>query len=105
MERIVIVGYKPLAGKELALKELIKSHWQTLDAEGLVSARKPIIAQSSDGTIIEVFGWKSKEAMQMAHSNPIVQKMWEAYASVCEYVPIGQLDEAKSLFSEFGPIN
>lgn len=100
-----MLGYKPLAGKELALKELIKSHWQTLDGEGLVSVRKPIIVQSPDGTIIEVFGWKSKEAMQSAHSNPIVQKMWEAYANVCKYVPIGELDEAKALFSEFSPIN
>jgi hypothetical protein len=33
--------------------------------------------QASDGTVIEVFEWKSQEAIAAAHTNPVVQKMWE----------------------------
>ena len=105
MERIVIVGYKPLRGKQAELKELMKTHWQILDRENLVSKRVPIIMQSVNGTIIEIFGWKSQEAMELAHSNPVVQKMWNEYSKVCQYVPIGDLDESTNLFSEFAPIN
>ena len=105
MERIVIVGYKPLPEKEEALKELMKTHWQVLDKENLVSKRKPIIMESENGTIIEIFGWKSKEALELAHSNPAVLKMWGDYAKVCEYVPIGNLKECGNLFSEFTPLN
>ena len=104
MERIVIVGYKPLPGKETELKNLIKNHWDTLDKEGLVSDRKPIICQSNDGTIIEVFGWKSKEAIEQSHTNETVQKMWKKYAEVCQYVPISTVDESLNLFSEFDPV-
>ncbi len=104
MERIVVVGYKPFPGRETALLELMKVHWQILDGENLVSNRKPIKMQSKDGTIIEIFGWKSKEAIESAHSNPVMQKMWNDYAQVCEYVPIGDLDESTNLFSEFTPI-
>lgn len=105
MERITIVGYKPFQGKEAELLKLMKTHWQKLDEENLVSKRKSIIMQSANGTIIEVFGWKSKEALELAHSNPMVQKMWEDYSKVCEYIPISNLEESSNLFSEFTPIN
>ena len=105
MERIVIVGYKPLPGKDAELKELMKTHWQLLDRENLVSKRKSIIMEAGDGTLIEIFGWKSKEVMESAHANPIVQKMWGEYAKVCKYVPVGDLKESKGLFSEFKPFN
>jgi len=100
-ERLVIVGYRPFPGKENALRELMKTHVITLRKEGLASDREPILMTSRNGTIIEVFGWKSKEAIESAHKNSEVQKMWGAYAEVCEYVPVGSLEEANNLFSEF----
>jgi quinol monooxygenase YgiN len=103
-ERIVMVGYKPLPGKADALKELMKTHVARLRKQGLVSDREPILVESKSGTIIEVFGWKSKEAIAAAHTNPEVQKMWGEYAEVCEYVPVGTLEETGSLFSEFTPV-
>jgi hypothetical protein len=105
MERIVMVGYKPLPGKETELKSLMKTHWDILNKEGLVSDRESIICQSTDGTIIEIFGWKSKEAIEQSHSNETVQKMWTEYSKVCEYVPVGKVDESLNLFSEFDPID
>lgn len=104
-ERVVIVGYKPLPGKESELIVLSKSHWNTLNAEGLVSDRKPIIVQSSTGIVVEIFGWASKEAMASAHSNATVLDLWNQYAKVAEYIPVGEVDEMKKLFSEFTPIN
>jgi len=105
MERITIVGYKPFPGKETELLDLMKTHWQILRDEELVSDRESIIMQAADGTVVEVFGWKSKHAIESAHANPIVQKMWEAYGNVCEYLPVGELEECKNLFSEFTPVN
>lgn len=104
MERIVVVGYRPLAGKESDLENLIKSHRQRLDKEGLVSDRKPITVKAKDGTIIEIFGWKSKEAIDAAHKNKAVQGMWADFASVCDYVPAGEVEECKGIFSEFAPL-
>jgi quinol monooxygenase YgiN len=104
-ERIVIVGYKPLPGKEKALLDLMKNHVARLRKEGLVSDREPILMQAKSGVIIEIFGWKSPEAIQTAHSNAEVQKMWGEYEAVCEYVPVGTLEESNNLFSEFSPID
>ena len=105
MGRIVIVAYKPKPGKAEALKELTKSHVPRLKAEGLVTDRKPVIMETADGTIIEVFEWLSAEAIHLAHSNPIVHTMWAEYAAVCDYVPLNSLNEVSNLFAEFTAVN
>ena len=61
--------------------------------------------RAGDGTIIEVFEWKSTEAIAAAHQNPVVQAMWERYAVACEYISLSTLDEFKNLFAGFEPID
>jgi quinol monooxygenase YgiN len=105
MGRIVIVAYKPKPGKEAALKELMHTHLPRLKQEGLVRDKEPYIMEAGDGTIVEVFEWLSDEAIQTAHTNPEVQKMWGEYAEVCDYTTIGSLSEAMSMFSNFTALN
>ena len=104
MGRIVIVGYKPKPGKAEALRSLARAHIQRLRVEGLVTPREAIIMEASDGTIIEVFEWKSKEAIESAHKNPAVQALWKEFGDVCDYVPVASIAEAKQLFAEFSPV-
>jgi hypothetical protein len=100
-ERIVIVAYKPFQGKEAELNALIKTHVAVLRSEGLASDRKPAFLKAKHNTIIEIFGWKSKEAIESAHSNAAVQKMWEQFAQVCEFIPLKHVAEASDMFAEF----
>ena len=104
MGRIVIVAYKPKTGKADALKELTKTHVPRLKKEGLVTDREPVIMETTDGTIIEVFEWLSAEAIQLAHTNPAVHQMWAEYAVVCDYVPLNTLTEAGNMFAEFASV-
>jgi hypothetical protein len=101
----VIVGYKPKPGKEEALKEVMKIHLPTLKQEKLVRDKESYIMEAGDGTIIEVFEWLSKEAIEKAHSNPAVLEMWGKYAEVCDYIPVGNVAEIDILFSGFKPLN
>lgn len=101
MGRIVIVCYKPKPGMKDQLLKLTRRHVQRLRAEGLVTDREPVAMEAQDGTVVEVFEWKSKEAIEAAHSNARIQEMWQEYAEVCEYVPVAGLQEAKEVFSEF----
>lgn len=101
--KIAIACYKPKPGKAEALHRLMRTHLSTLREQNLVTGRDSIMMKSKDGTIIEVFEWKSLSAIEQAHSNPIVLKMWEKYNEVCEYVPISNVEEAKNLFSGFTP--
>ncbi len=72
MGRFVVVAYKPKPGKDLELLAAVKKHWSVLQSEQLVSNRQPYAMRASDGTIVEVFEWRSAEAIHQAHSNPSI---------------------------------
>jgi len=101
MPRTVIVGYRPKPGKHSALDALTCTHFTRLYEQGLVTRRRPIVMRARDGTVVEVFEWKSQRAIDEAHSNAAVLAMWAEYGSVCDYVPVGSLAEAGELFSGF----
>lgn len=101
----VIVAYRPKAGKESELLDLVRSRVPTLQKENLITDRVPIIMRSKDGTIIEVSEWKSQAAIDAAHRNPNVLAFWEKFFAVCECVPLNQLVEANEMFANFEPLN
>lgn len=103
MGRIVIACYRPKPGKKEALAQLMREHLSILRSQNLVTDRDSIMMEAKDGTIIEVFEWRSSEALELAHTNPTITAMWAQYAEVCEYVPIGEIEESAQLFSEFTP--
>jgi quinol monooxygenase YgiN len=104
MGRIVIACYKPNPGKEASLRELMQEHMPILRSQELVTERESVLMVAAEGTIIEVFEWRSHEAVESAHTNPVIQEMWERYAEVCDYVPVTTVAEAAQLFSEFDPL-
>ena len=101
---MVMAGYRPRPGRETALLEEVRAHVPALRAEGLATDRPALAMQAADGTIIEIFEWVSREAIDSAHANPVVQRMWERFGACCDYVPVGDLDEARQLFSAFVPL-
>jgi quinol monooxygenase YgiN len=105
LANLVIVAYKPKPGKAEELKKLVTTHVTDLAELGLVTDRKPIIVEAADGTIIEIFEWLSDDAIQEAHTNPGVQKIWTAFAEVCDYAPLNILPEASHMFAGFKPLN
>jgi len=105
MGRIVIVAYKPKPGKESELEKLMEKHVEILRQESLATDRAPIIMRSSSKTILEVFEWKSKEAIAEAHANSAVKKLWIEFEEVCTYEQVSDLKEANDLFAEFEAIN
>jgi quinol monooxygenase YgiN len=104
MAVMVIVAYRPRPGKESLLLELTREHVPILRGQGLATDRPAYAMRSADGTIVEVFEWRSKQAIEAAHTNPVVLKMWERYAEACEYTPLVNVKEASDLFAEFEPI-
>ena len=105
MGRFVIVAYRPHPGKEQLLLELTREHLPILRSQGLATDRPSYVMKAKDGTIIEVFEWKSAEAIAAAHQNPAWQAMCARYSDVCEYVRLETLSESKNMFAEFEPVN
>src|SRR2546423_4715363 len=101
---IVIVAYRPKAGREQELLEIVRSRVPILRKEGLVTDRALVIMRAKDSTIIEVSEWKSREAIEEAHRNPRVLAMWDKFFAVCDCVPLKTVPEAETMFAGFEPI-
>ena len=104
MGDIVIVAYRPKAGHDDELLDLVKDHVPFLRRLGLATDRPASAMRGKDGVIVEVFEWKTG-AIASAHENPDVQALWGRYAAVCDYVPLHELPEAKDMFAQFEAID
>ena len=102
---MVICAYKPKAGKDAMLLEIMKTHVPILRSQGLATDRPASIMKAGDGTVVEVFEWVSQKAIEEAHKNPEVLKMWKTFEEACTYIPVSDLDESKHMFSDFEPID
>jgi len=101
---VCIVAYRPKAGHEGELLDLVRGRVPTLRKEGLVTDRIPVIVRAKDHTIIEVSEWKSQEAIEEAHRNPRVLAMWDKFFAVCDCVPLKTVPESETMFAGFEPI-
>jgi quinol monooxygenase YgiN len=99
--KFVIVAYKPKPGKEQMLLDVVKEHIPILQSQGLVEAQKAIVLKSKDGTILELFEWKSVEAIEQAHKNEVVHAMWKKFDEACTYESLANLEECKNIFAGF----
>ena len=96
--------YKPKPGKAVQLQQLVGKHLQVLADEGLVTGKAAHVMRSEDGTLVEVFEWRSADAIESAHANPAVLALWSEFAAACEYVPLASLAESQQMFAEFEPV-
>ncbi len=102
---IVITCFKPKEGKDSELLEVIRDHIPVLKKEGLITERVCHVMRSSDGCILEVFEWKSEEAIDNAHKNANVLDLWKRFENVCEYKKLSDLEESRQTFPGFEPVN
>ena len=104
MGSISVACYKPRPGHETELLELVRNHMSPLRAEGLITERAPIAMRAADGTIVEVFEWLSKEAIEAAHQNPVVIDLWKKFEAVCTYETPANIKEFQNMFAHFEAI-
>ena len=104
MGRFVIVAYTPKTGKEQQLLAAVRKHLHVLQTEQLVTDKPAYVMRAGDGTIVEVFEWRSAQAVQQAHSNPAVQALWAEFGAACDYTPLARLAETQQMFAEFDAV-
>jgi hypothetical protein len=105
MGKIVIGTYKPKPGKEAVLDRLVQNHVKVLRNQGFATLREPMIMKAGDGTVIEIFEWVSKNAIEEAKQNKDVIEYWKQYTDVCDIIPISQIMESTISHSEFTPFH
>ena len=101
---IVIASYTPKDGKEDGMKEVLKDHMPILRKEGLITDFPAIVLKSKNGDYIEIFEWKSGEAIAKAHESENVKALWKRFEEVCTYTNLSDIEECKNLFASFIPV-
>lgn len=101
---VVIAIYRPKPNQAEELKRLVGRHLPTLRNLGLVTDREAVVLESSDGTLLEIFEWKSSEAAQEAHAAASVQELWNAMGDVADFATLADLPEATRQFPHFSPL-
>lgn len=101
MGHFVIVAYTPKPGCEQQLLAAVKKHVQVLQDQKLATDRPAYVMRAGDGTLVEVFEWRSAEAVNQAHANPAVQALWGEFGAACDYTPLARLAECQQMFAGF----
>lgn len=105
MGSLVIAVYRPKRGKSKELLELVRSHVPILRRLGLATQREVVAGKARDGSILEIFEWVSEEAIDRAHHDPVVQRLWKRFNAVSDSVALSALAEGGSPFPGFEPLD
>ena len=101
---VVFALYRPKKGKAKLLEALARKHSPLLRRLGLITRRPTVLVRAKDGTLIEVFEWKSGQSVQSAHHHPAVARIWETMGMYGLFLPLKALPEAGSPFPHFSPL-
>lgn len=104
MGQLVIAVYRPRPGHEQELLGVMRDHVPALQRLGLATEREPIVFRAKDGSLLELFEWKSDEAVKTAHGHPVVRELWGRFDRACEFVTLSDLAEARERFPHFEPV-
>lgn len=104
MGRIVIAAFRPKAGCEADLLDVIRDRLPLLRRLGLATDRVNVTMRSGDGVILDVSEWVDDAAIEAAHRHPDVLAHWKRYEELCEYVSLDSLPESAHPFSTFDAV-
>jgi hypothetical protein len=105
MGEMVIACYRPKPGKEADLLDLVRGHVPALREQGLATERPVTVLRASDGTLVEVFEWRSAEAVERAHHDPVVQRLWERSMLISDLGTLAALPGSGEPFPRFGTVD
>lgn len=105
MPELVIAAYRPRPGKQAELDRLLAEQVPALRQLGYATARPWTLMRASDGTMVEVFEWASREAVEQAHQDPKVHALWERFEACSELVTLAECPWAAERFPHLEPCN
>lgn len=97
----VMAVYIPKDGRDDALAAEMVAHVPLLRRLGLATDAKSSVLRAPDGTLVELFEWVDRAAIEAAHSHPEVLEMWSRYDGCCSYGTLADLPNATTMFPEF----
>ncbi len=97
----MLAVYRPKPGCNEALLRETAEHVPLLRRLGLATDHPATALRAPDGTVVELFEWRSADTIAAAHEHPEVLAMWGRYAECSDYATLADLPNAASMFAEF----
>ncbi len=101
MPQYVIAAYRPKPGQEAELLACVREHHPILRREGLVTGREVTVLRAPDGVIVEIFEWKSVEAVEATHKSEVVMALWNRFSACSTFATLAELPGAAQPFPTF----
>ena len=99
-----MASYRPHPGKEEEMLDILREHVAVQRREGFATDHPVTLMKAEDGTLIEIFEWKSVEAKDAAHKNEAVMGLWTRMMEIADMVPLATLSETQHPFANFSPL-
>jgi hypothetical protein len=98
----VMAVYRARDGCEEQLVDLLRRHYPTLNSLGLVANSGAILLRSpEEPAFIEIFEWKSQDAIRIAHEAKEVQALWAGLGDIARHITLTDLKESGKMFAKF----
>lgn len=102
--RVVISAWRPRPGMGRRLRAELRDHHAMLWSEGLATDRQPILAETADGSIIEIMEWASTAAIAQAAMNERVAEFVDRMAAVARPTALGALQQGRDAMAVLQPV-
>lgn len=84
--RISLAAYRPRPGMEQDLLGVFDAEFASLRAGGHVTDRRVPICRTDRGEYLAILEWSSDHAVDDAHQDAEVMRVWARKAEVAEYI-------------------
>ncbi|MCI0596362.1 MAG: hypothetical protein L0Z48_07440 [candidate division Zixibacteria bacterium] len=106
---VVLALYQVASENEQALLKLIPKKRRYFLKAGYATRRAPILLRSRQNPeiLIEIFEWKSQDAVAKAHQDPKVRAIWDEMDKLCKRIGQGlsEVPEFATPFPHFEPVD
>jgi hypothetical protein len=98
----VMAVYRARDRCEEQLVGLLRRHYPTLNSLGLVANGGAILLRSPEEPVfVEIFEWKSQDAIRIAHESKEVQALWAGLGDIAANITLSDLKESGKTFAKF----
>ena len=105
---VVLALYQVARENEKALLRLLPKKRRYFLKAGYATRRAPILLRSRQNPeiFIEIFEWKSQDAVAKAHQDPKVRAIWDEMDKLCKRIGKGlnEVPEFATPFPHFDPV-
>lgn len=87
-EKVVMAAYRARHGRFEELCSIVKEKRDFMVGAGYYTERAPylLVSEEDPDLLIEIFEWKSLEAIDNAHKDPSVHEIWGRMDGICSEV-------------------